>query len=329
MRAVFKDIRHMKILVTGGVGFIGSHLCESLLKQDHEVIAIDNFDPFYPREIKEDNLQILKNFQNFKFFEEDLCNDEAVENILAQTKPEVVVHLAAKAGVRPSLKDPQAYVRANIEATVSLMEAMRKAECKKLVFASSSSVYGKTKNIPFEEEEPFEHAISVYAATKQAGENMTRMYHNLYELDVINLRFFTVYGPRQRPDLAIHKFLKANLTEQEFTLFGDGSMARDYTFVADTVGGIEGSIKRITENNSLYEIYNLGNSTPVSLKELTSAIEETTGIQNKVTHQEVPPGDVPITFANISKAEKFLNYRPQTPLAEGLKVFAEWIKERL
>jgi UDP-glucuronate 4-epimerase len=317
----------MKIFVTGGAGFIGSHLCEKLLKDGHQVTAIDNFDTFYDRKIKEKNISSLEVFPKFNLIEEDLLNKNFLQTHFASHGYDVVVHLAAKAGVRPSLKSPLDYVRANVEATVSLLESMKECGIKKFVFASSSSLYGKNKEAPFKEDDTLDQAISVYAATKQSGEKFTRMYHNLYDIDVINLRFFTVYGPRQRPDLAIHKFLKANLLDEEITLFGDGSMARDYTYVDDTVSGVIGAIKRISNNSNLYETYNLGNSTPVTLNELIAGIEKVTEKKCQINYKDVPPGDVPITYADISKSEKNLEYTPHTGLEEGLSKFYEWIKE--
>ncbi len=313
----------VKILITGVAGFIGSHLADKFIANGHSVVGVDNFDPFYDRKIKESNLPA---HETIKFFEMDLENQDALTSILKDNPVDVVIHLAAKAGVRPSLKDPLKYVDANIKATVSLMEAMKETNHNKLVFASSSSIYGECKEIPFKEDVEFDHAISVYAASKQSGELFTRMYHNLYKLDIINLRFFTVYGPRQRPDLAIHKFLKANHFGETITLFGDGSMARDYTYVADTVQGIVGATERILKNQKVYETYNLGNSTPVSLSDLIAAIEKTTGRPCEIERKDVPAGDVPITFADISKSQEYLNYNPQTTLEQGLKSMYEWIQ---
>lgn len=319
----------MKILVTGAAGFIGSHLSEKLLELGHQVVGIDNFDPFYAKKIKESNLDELHKHHNFSMIEGDLEDAGRVEEVFASHRIELVVHLAAKAGVRPSLLAPEEYLRANINATICLLEAMRRHQVKKLAFASSSSIYGKCATIPFDEEERFDHAISIYATTKQSGELFTRMYHNLYHFDVINLRFFTVYGPRQRPDLAIHKFMRAALEGKEIPFFGDGSMARDYTYVQDTVGGICGAISRLTENHGIYETYNLGNNTPVTLNKLVEAIEETIGKKMQIKRQEVPAGDVPITYANIDRAKKYLGYNPQTDLKKGLKEFHQWLLKNL
>lgn len=317
----------MNIFVTGAAGFIGSHLCEKLLSEGHHVTAIDNFDPHYDRKIKENNLQQCRDHKRFNFLEEDLCNHGYLKQHFTDFKYDVVVHLAGNAGVRPSLKNPIKYVKTNVEATVSLLESMRDGGCKNLVFASSSSVYGTNKHIPFIEDEDFSNAISVYATTKQSCEIFNKMYHNVYGFNVINLRLFTVYGPRQRPDLAIHKFLKANLYGEEISLFGDGSMARDYTYVGDTIQGIAGAIQRIKNESGIYETYNLGNSNPISLNELIEAIEQVTGNKCIVQNEKVPLGDVPITYADITKAKKMLGYNPSTQLRDGLKQFYDWIQK--
>ncbi len=316
----------MKVFITGVAGFIGSHLAEQLLLQGHHVFGIDNFDPFYPRKTKEKNIIEISKNDKFQFFEADLLDHKNLEEILKQTSCDVVVHLAAKAGVRPSLEDPIAYLRCNTEGTLSLLEAMRKTQMSKIIFASSSSVYGKSPIVPFTEEQKLEHAISPYATSKQAGELYTKLYHNLYQFSVINLRFFTVYGPRQRPDLAIHKFIKANMENKEIPFFGDGSMARDYTYVLDTVAGIEGAIKKIQNEKTLYETYNLGNNQPVTLNELILAIEAATGKACQLKREPTPAGDVPITFANIDRAKRDLGYNPKTQLKQGIDHFYSWLK---
>ena len=316
----------MKVLVTGAAGFIGSHLVEALLKQSHQVAGIDNFDPFYSRRIKEDNLKAARGYNGFQFHEFDLCHGESILQHLQAQQYKVVVHLAASAGVRPSLAHPMSYVRNNVEATVALMEAMVKTGHRRLVFASSSSVYGTHPDVPFVEEHDFNHALSVYAASKQSAEAFTRLYHNLYKFSVINLRFFTVYGPRQRPDLAIHKFFRAALFNEEIILFGDGPMARDYTYIEDNLQGILSAIGRV-ENHAtpLYEIYNLGNHTPVTLHHLVEAIQEVSGRKCQILYRDIPLGDVPITYANIDRAKGQLGYSPKTPLREGLRKMYPWI----
>ena len=315
----------MKILVTGSAGFIGSHLCERLLDDEkNHVIGIDNFDPFYNRTIKRLNVGILKKYRNFEFFDTDL-NDMATG--LLPDRLDVAIHLAAKAGVRPSFKSPTDYIDTNIGGTVSLMEFLRKKGIKKFIFTSSSSIYGNCRETPFKEDSPPGRPISVYAASKQAGEIFTKMYHDLYGMDVINLRLFTVYGPRQRPDLAIHRFLKAAHLGEEMTLFGDGSMARDYTYVGDIALGIVASLERVLQHDGLCETYNLGNSSPVSLNTLISIIEEVTGKKGNIVRKAVPMGDVSITYADISLAKEKLGYSPKTTLREGIGKMYSWIRE--
>lgn len=316
----------MKILVTGGLGFIGSSLCESLLEQQHEVYVIDNLDNYYDPQLKLLNLDYLKTHENFRCQIMDVNDSERLTELVNEFKPEVVMHTAGKAGVRPSIDNPITYVQANLEGTTNLLEVMRKCGVKKLAFCSSSSVYGKRDEVQFTENMAFDSAISFYAASKQCGELITRQYHNLYDISVVNLRFFTVYGPRQRPDLAIHKFLKAAYKGEQITLFGDGSMKRDYTYIGDIVQGITGAIHRLLDNDeSIYETYNLGNSKPVSLKDLIYSIEKVTGKTLDIQYADVPAGDVPITYANISKAQEFLNYQPTTGLEEGLTSFYRWM----
>jgi len=317
----------MKVLITGGAGFIGSHLADFFIKQNYEVTVVDNFEPYYPRILKERNIQHNLSNPNYTFCELDIRETKKIEGILKKRTPDVIIHLAASAGVRPSIEKPLSYVDNNVLGTTSILEASKIAGIKKIVFASSSSIYGKSKNIPFHEDESMDHAISIYATSKQNGELLNRMYHNLFNMDVINLRFFTVYGPRQRPDLAINKFIRANLEGKEIVMFGDGTMARDYTFVHDTVDGIVKASTRVLNNQNLFETYNLGNSFPVSLTELIKSIEEITEIKMKIRKEDIPLGDVPITYANIDKAKKILGYNPKTPLKEGLISFMNWIKE--
>ncbi len=310
----------MTVLLTGCAGFIGSHLCESLLSDGHRVIGVDNFDPFYPRKQKEANLQVSVQSENFEFHELDFYSDDL--NDLPEF--DLVVHMGAKAGVRPSIADPQAYINTNYSGTNNILELMKRRGVKKLVFASSSSVYGNCPNIPFDESDPLEEQISPYAFTKRACEMMNYTYHHLENMDVVNLRFFTVYGPRQRPDLAIRKFTDRIHKGTAIQMFGDGSSARDYTFVADTVAGIRSAINWITDNDGVFETINLGNNTPVKLKELIEAIENTLGKKAIVEELPMQPGDVDITFASIDKARDLLGYDPQTKLKDGLKAFADW-----
>lgn len=316
----------MKILVTGGVGFIGSSLCANLLDRGHSVFAIDNFDPFYSRTIKFENLTELKDRPRFEFEMADINDLEALDVIFKDFQPDLVVHAAAKAGVRPSLEDPVSYAVANIQGTTSVLEVMKNNSVKRLVNCSSSSVYGRREEMMFNENMSLDSALSFYAASKQSAEIIARQYYNLYQVSVINLRFFTVYGPKQRPDLAIHKFLRAAIQAEPITLFGDGTMKRDYTYITDILFGIYGAIDRLSKQiGPIYEVYNLGNSNPVSLNELVEQIQRVTGRQLSVNYMDIPDGDVPVTFADITLAKKFLGYAPVVPLAHGLENFYAWM----
>lgn len=314
----------MRVLLTGSAGFIGSHVAERLLKLGHEVVGIDNFDPFYDRSIKEDNLSIAKSNPNFSFYEFDFATEADKLNDLP--KFDILIHLAAKAGVRPSIENPKAYIEANYTGTVNLLEFLKERGVKKMVFASSSSVYGNCPNIPFTETEALDKPISPYAFTKRGGEMMNYTYHHLENIDMVNLRFFTVYGPRQRPDLAIHKFIKKILNNEPIQMFGDGSSARDYTFIDDIVSGILKSMEYVLENSPCFEIINLGNNKPVKLKQLISTIENTLNQKANIEQLPMQPGDVDITYANIEKAKKLLNYQPTTSIEEGVSKFVDWIK---
>ncbi len=318
----------MRIFITGIAGFIGSHLGERLLKEGHEVIGIDNFDPFYPKTIKENNLSPMLYHNGFHFIEGDLCNIDTVKALFAKRHIDCVVHLAAKAGVLPSLKDPMGYINNNIAATNNVLEVMKDAGCKKMVFASSSSIYGNNKEIPFSEADVVDKPISPYAFTKKSCELMNHNYHHLYDFDILNLRFFTVYGPRQRPDLAIHKFTAKILNDEPIAMYGDGSTARDYTFVHDTVQGIVNAIDYTMNHENVYEIINLGNNQPVKLKLLIDSLYTITGKAPNVKQQPMQPGDVDITFANIEKAKALLGYDPKTSIQDGLQQFIDWFKEK-
>ena len=311
------------ILVTGCAGFIGSHVCTLLLKKGYQVIGVDNFDPFYSREVKESNLSSLLQHASFNFYEIDIADGlEAIKD----ERINVVIHLAAKAGVRPSIEDPAGYLRANITATQKVHEFMLSKSIKKLVFASSSSVYGNNKKTPFSEDDSVDNPISPYAFTKKAGELMNYTFHHLYNIDVVNLRFFTVYGPGQRPDLAIHKFVKKIANDEPITLFGDGQTARDYTYIDDTVSGIYAALEYCLHNNPVYTTVNLGNNSPVKLDELVDTIYAAMGKEKNIIREGMQPGDVDITFADINKAGKLFNYKPETSLAEGIKKFIAWYK---
>jgi nucleoside-diphosphate-sugar epimerase len=311
------------ILVTGCAGFIGSHLTHTLLANNYKVTGVDNFDPYYKKELKENNLSEFISHPNFTFIELNLCDEYAVNNNLS-IKFDCIIHLAAKAGIRPSIKNPQSYIDHNISATRNLLDLMKDKGLKKMVFASSSSVYGNTPNTPWNEELDVSKPISPYAFSKKSCELLNHTYHHLYNIDFINLRFFTVFGPRQRPDLAINKFTRLLFKGSPIPMFGDGSTARDYTFIQDIIDGVIKAMKYVITHNNIFENINLGNHTPVKLIDLIHAIADVTG--QKLTIEQLPmqPGDVNITYADISKAQKLLNYQPKTTLKEGLKAFVDW-----
>lgn len=313
----------MRILVTGAAGFIGSHLCERLIAQEVHVAGLDNFDEFYGRDIKEANIADLLQCDNFKFIEGDIRDAECVESILNEDKIETIVHLAAKAGVRPSIEDPVGYQDVNINGTVVVLEAARKADIKKFIFGSSSSVYGNNKKVPFSESDSVDFPISPYAATKKAGELLCHTYSHLYGIGVTCLRFFTVYGPRQRPDLAIHKFSKLIKAGKPIPVYGDGSMQRDFTYIDDIIDGTMAAINKF----SGYEIYNLGESRPVRLDELIREIEKALGKKAVVNRLPMQPGDVYQTYADVTKAKEDLGYAPNTELADGLAKFVKWFRK--
>ncbi len=316
----------MEIFITGAAGFIGSHLSEKLLAEGHKVTAIDNFDPFYPRAVKLNNLKNCFHSKNFRLHEGDI-ND--INSVLGETgyNPDLVIHLAAKAGVRPSIENPAAYISANIKGTLSLLEWMKKNGCKKMIFASSSSVYGNNAT-PFSEKDSVDAPISTYAFTKKSCELMNYTYHHLHGFSIINLRFFTVYGPRQRPDLAIHKFFKLMSENKPIDIYGDGSTGRDYTYIDDIISGISSSINRITTKENLYDIINLGNSSPVTLNQLVEAIEITIGRKAEKKYKPMQDGDVNKTFADITRAKEILGYNPTTSLSAGLMSFLKWHEKK-
>ncbi|MBK9338641.1 MAG: GDP-mannose 4,6-dehydratase [Lewinellaceae bacterium] len=315
----------MTFLITGGAGFIGSHLCEQLLDEGQQVIAIDNFDPFYDPAVKRKNLAALSPRPGFRFVEGDIRQRAVFDAVFSQNTVDAVVHLAAKAGVRPSILQPSEYLDVNVNGTLQLLEAMRMAGVPRLVFASSSSVYGNQEKTPFSETDDVSNPISPYAATKRAGELLAYTYHHLYGLDVACLRLFTVYGPRQRPDLAIHKFAHLALENKPIPLFGDGSTRRDYTFVADTVRGI----RQVLDLPKIgYDIFNLGGGTPVTLLEMVQALENALGRRLEIQFLPKQPGDVEQTFADVAKARTQFGYAPAVGLEAGVKLFAEWFYGR-
>jgi UDP-glucuronate 4-epimerase len=311
----------MNFLVTGGAGFIGSHVCERLLHNGHAVWVLDDLNSFYDPRIKRANLRAIESLKKpFQFVQDDLTDAAAVNALFAGVKFDQVIHLAARAGVRPSLEEPALYQRVNVEGTVNVLEAARKNGVKKITIASSSSVYGVNAKTPFAEADPIFSAISPYAASKLACEALGHVYHHIYRLDVIMLRFFTVYGPRQRPDLAIHKFAKLIHAGQPIPVFGDGSTARDYTFITDIVDGVVAC----TQKSFGYEIFNLGESQTVALAKLIGLLEKSLGKKAVITRQPPQPGDVPVTFADVSKARAKLGYNPHTKIEEGIPLFVEW-----
>ncbi|WP_019946709.1 GDP-mannose 4,6-dehydratase [Hymenobacter aerophilus] len=315
------------ILLTGCAGFIGSHLAERLLHDGHRVIGLDNFDPFYDRILKERNLAACQTHPRFSFHEIDLRHGtDALVDALPADPVDVVVHLAAKAGVGPSVREPAAYLENNVLGTAHLLEWMRGRDIGKLFFASSSSVYGNTREQPFREDLPLlSSCISPYAASKLSGEQLTATYHHLYGFNVLNARFFTVYGPRQRPDLAIHKFVRLLRAGEAIPVFGDGSTARDYTFVLDTVDGIARGVDYLLTHEGVYETLNLGNEQPVALLELVAAVGRAVYVEPRLEFRPMQPGDVDVTYADISRARQLLGYAPQTSLADGLTAFVDWL----
>ncbi|MCE5187399.1 MAG: SDR family NAD(P)-dependent oxidoreductase [Planctomycetaceae bacterium] len=313
----------MKALVTGAAGFIGSHLCERLLSQGCEVVGLDNFDPFYDRAIKEDNLAEAKKSPRFSFVEGDIRDADCVNRVCGENTFDIIVHLAARAGVRPSIQDPVGYMDVNINGTVTMLEAARSHGIKKFIFASSSSVYGNNVKVPFSEKDNVDYPISPYAATKKAGELICHTYSHLWGMDISCLRFFTVYGPRQRPDLAIHKFADLIRQGKPIPVFGDGSMRRDFTFISDIIDGVTASMRTCRG----YNVYNLGESRPVRLDALIAAIEKALGKKAILHRLPEQPGDVRQTYADVSRAVRDLGYQPKTELEDGLMQFVKWLEK--
>jgi UDP-glucuronate 4-epimerase len=312
------------ILVTGAAGFIGSHVCEKLLSSNFSVVGIDNFDPFYDPEIKRRNLQNFQDHPHFEFYETTITDMPAMEKVFSQHHFSHIVHLAAKAGVRPSIEQPIAYKTANIDGTLNLLEMARLHKIDRFIFASSSSVYGNNRKIPFSENDPVDNPISPYAATKKAGELICYTYHHLYKINISALRFFTVYGPRQRPEMAIHKFTRQIDSGEPVQLYGYGRLKRDFTYIDDILQGVMSVIEKVRG----YEIFNLGESQTISTSQLIDVIEQKLGKKAVRVEVETQPGDVDITFADISKAQRLLDYSPNTSIENGVAKFMEWYLAR-
>jgi len=311
----------VNFLVTGGAGFIGSHVCERLLHSGHAVWVFDDLNPFYDPQIKRQNLGDIRSLAKpFKFVQGDLTNRVALDELFHAVKFDQVLHLAARAGVRPSLEEPALYQRVNVEGTVNVLEAARRRGVTKIIIASSSSVYGVNSKVPFAESDPIFTAISPYAASKLACEALGHVYHHIYGMDVVMLRFFTVYGPRQRPDLAIHKFAKLIRSGKPIPVFGDGGSARDFTYITDILDGV----MACTGKEFGYEIFNLGESQTVKLNRLIELLETALGRKAVIDRQPPQPGDVPITFADVSKARATLGYNPRVKIEQGIPLFVDW-----
>lgn len=334
--------------MTGGSGFIGSHICERLIKKGNRVVNLDNFSNYYDYKIKIKNvLESLGMSSNFEFYNKaedlvrlaekvtnqyyrlyvaDITDYKSLDVIFREETIDAVIHLAANAGVRPSIEDPIGYIDVNIHGTIKLLEKMKEYHVKKLIFASSSSVYGNNQTVPFSEEHNVDFAISPYAATKKSGEVICHTYHHLYEIDMLLLRFFTVYGERQRPDLAIHKFTRLIEEGRAIPFYGDGQSERDYTYIGDIVDGIEKSLHYVENHRGVYEIINLGESQTISLNGMVTMIEKI--LSKNATLEKFPmqPGDVQKTYADISKAKRLIGYKPKTAFEDGIKQFIKWYK---
>jgi len=313
------------ILVTGGAGFIGSHLVDQLLNERQwHITVIDDFNDFYDPNLKRANIRSHLEDKNYHLVEADIRDRDALEQVFSANDFDCVVHLAARAGVRPSLTQPLLFAETNVNGTLNLLELARKQKVKQFVFGSSSSVYGINAKVPFSEDDPIRQPISPYAATKASGELLAHTYSHLYGLRCVCLRFFTVYGARQRPDLAIHKFARLMSAGKPIPVFGDGSARRDYTYIDDILAGARAAIDF---EASSYEVFNLGESRTVELRELISLLEKELDMKAEIDWQPVQPGDVPQTYADIDKARRLLHYNPQTPIEEGIRKFVKWFRE--
>lgn len=313
------------VLVTGGAGFIGSHLCERLLKENYRLICLDNFNEFlYSSKLKEDNISQIKNHPDFVLIRGDILDKELLDKIFQKEKIEKIIHLAALAGVRLSLSFPAQYLETNGRGTVNLLEKAKEKKIKQFIFGSSSSVYGESAKIPFSEKEKNLIPISPYGASKLAGEIFCQTYHRLYNIPITILRFFTVYGPRQRPEMAIHKFVRLITQKKIIQIFDNGESSRDYTYIDDIIEGVIRAFNKVND----FEVFNLGSSNPIKLKELVEIIGKELGMKPKIEKLPSQPGDVPTTFANIKKAKKILGWIPKISLNNGIEEFIEWYREK-
>lgn len=329
----YKSGDHMsKVLVTGGAGFIGSHLVECLLSNKDKTVIIDNFNNFYDPKIKERNIQELiekkrqanLNDDYLKIYRGDIKDDKFINEVFNENKIDLVIHLAAMAGVRPSIEMPKQYYDTNVKGTLNLLEACKEKKIQKFIFASSSSVYGNNKKVPFSESDDVNNPISPYAATKKSGELLCHTYYHLYDINVACLRFFTVYGPRQRPDLAIHKFTKLIFNDEKIPFYGNGDTKRDYTYIDDIIDGIMKTIEWINKDETQFEIFNLGESKTVSLSSMVKTLEKIIGKKAVINQLPIPPGDVTKTYADTSKSKEVLGYNPKTDFEEGIMKFIQW-----
>lgn len=313
----------MHCLVTGGAGFIGSHLCERLLTLGHTVVALDNFNDYYNPNLKWRNIERLRQRAGFTLAEADILDRPRLQELFGAQRFDAILHLAARAGVRPSILQPLLYEQVNIQGTMNLLELAREHKIDRFIFGSTSSVYGENLKVPFSEADPVDHPISPYAATKKACELICFTYHHLYHLKITCLRFFTVYGPRQRPDMAIHKFTQLIAAGQKVPMFGDGTTRRDYTYISDIIDGVCLALEHCTS----YHLYNLGESQTIELRRLIDLIAANLNKEARIERLPIQPGDVPITYADITRAQRELGYQPRVNVEEGVRQFVEWFKE--
>jgi len=314
----------MRILITGGAGFIAYHLASALMRKNDEVILLDNFNNFYNPELKRQNARDLQALGSSPLYEVDIRDNDGLKKVFEETRPDAVVHLAAWAGVRPSLEQPSLYSDVNVTGTVNLLEMAKAFSTKCFIFGSSSSVYGGNQKVPFSENDPVDHPVSPYAATKKAGELLCHTYAYNYAMNITCLRFFTVYGPRQRPEMAIHKFANLIWNGKEVPIFGNGDSRRDYTYVEDIVSGILAAI----EANHSFEIFNLGEAQTIALIDMVRNLEEALGKKAILRYLPNQPGDMEITYADIAKAREVLGYSPKVPVRDGIRLFTKWFKEK-